>query len=120
MSLYNKTLGRFGEVTAYNLLKKEGYHIITTNYRTRYGEIDVIAKKADTISFIEVKTRSDRSKGYPHEAITRSKVARIKSVATTFLLKYGYNNHKFCIGVISIIMNGEDGEIIKFYRNIEL
>ncbi|MFW6113772.1 MAG: YraN family protein [Actinomycetota bacterium] len=54
----NKELGREGERMASAYLKKQGYRILERNYRSPYGELDIIARKGDLLVFCEVKTRS--------------------------------------------------------------
>ena len=78
-------LGEKGEGLAVRFLKKQGYKIIEQNYRTRIGEIDVIAKDRDTLVFIEVKTRESIEYGMPFEAVNRAKRRKIANVALLFL-----------------------------------
>ena len=52
-------LGKEGEAFALEFLRQQGYSILTTNYRAKMGEIDVIAREGDTVVFIEVKTRKE-------------------------------------------------------------
>jgi putative endonuclease len=66
-------LGEQGEAIAVGHLKKAGYKIIETNYRTKLGEIDIIAKDKDTIVFVEVKARSSVHFGSPKWAVTPKK-----------------------------------------------
>lgn len=51
--------GAAGEVLAARFLRSKGYTILVSNYRTRFGEIDIIAVDAQYIAFVEVKTRSE-------------------------------------------------------------
>ncbi len=81
------TLGREGEEIAVKFLKKKGYRIIEKNYRTVFGEIDIIARDKDVIVFTEVKTRADNTFGYPFEAVNRRKREKIKKVALSFMKK---------------------------------
>lgn len=55
---HNQNIGRIGEETACKFLMKQGYRIILRNYRKKWGEIDIIAKKDTLVYFIEVKTVS--------------------------------------------------------------
>ncbi len=77
--------GLKGEAIAINYLKKKGYKILQRNYRTKFGEIDVIASKDDVMVFIEVKTRSTDLFGAPEDAVTRQKQERIKKAALYYL-----------------------------------
>lgn len=81
------TLGKEGEEAAIGFLRKNGYRIIEKNYKTVFGEIDIIAKDGDVIVFIEVKTRADRSFGHPFEAVHPRKREKIRKVALCFLKK---------------------------------
>jgi len=73
--------GKKGEDLAVKYLKKNGYKILKRNFKTPFGEIDIIAEEKATIVFIEVKTRTNRSKGAPSEAITEMKKHRIRNSA---------------------------------------
>ncbi len=83
--MFKKKLGREGEDFAKRFLRKKGYKILETNYRTPIGEIDIIARDGDVIVFVEVKTRSSLEFGYPHEAVTQSKQNRLKKLALYYL-----------------------------------
>jgi putative endonuclease len=80
-----KAIGNDGEDLAIRFLTKKGYRIIAKNYRTPLGEIDIIAKDGDTLVFLEVKTRTSDSFGYPFEAVDNHKKRKIRNVALLFL-----------------------------------
>jgi len=77
--------GAAGEDVAVSYLQKAGYRILQRNYRTRIGEIDVIAREGDTLVFVEVKTRSGRGFGLPQAAVDYKKQSKITRVALTYL-----------------------------------
>lgn len=77
--------GKIGEKVAQDYLLKKGYQILTTNFRLRQGEIDIIAAKNKTLVFVEVKLKNNFSPGLPEEMITPKKVAKIKKMAEYFL-----------------------------------
>ena len=79
------TLGKEGENIASDFLRNKGFSIIRKNYRTVFGEIDIIAKDKDVIVFVEVKTRADNSFGHPFEAVDRKKREKIRKVALSFM-----------------------------------
>ncbi len=95
-------LGRNGEAAALSFLKTRGYHILETNWRVRQAEIDIIAKKKDTICFIEVKTRQSLSKGFPREAVTLLKQQKILTGATLYLQKNNLFDSKIRFDVIEV------------------
>lgn len=80
-------LGEKGEKLAIKFLKKQGYKLIKRNYKTRIGEIDIIAKDRETLVFIEVKTRESIEYGLPFEAVNRAKKKKIANVALLYLKK---------------------------------
>lgn len=115
----NKTKGKAGEDIAKNYLQKNGYEILDTNFHySRYGEIDIIACKKDTISFVEVKYRTKNTFGEGLEAITKSKLEKIHLSAKYYLsiTKKKFKNYQ--IDAISILKN-KDEEKITHIKNIE-
>lgn len=81
----SQEFGTRGEAEAVRLLKRQGYRILERNYRTRLGEIDIIAKDRHTIVFIEVKTRRTGRFGSPKAAVTPLKQRRLSKTALTYL-----------------------------------
>jgi len=79
------TLGKEGEDIAAEFLKKKGLSIIRKNYRTVFGEIDIIARDRDVIVFVEVKTRADNAFAHPFEAVNKKKREKIRKVALCFM-----------------------------------
>lgn len=80
-----KEIGDYGEGKAKRYLEREGYQIIASNYRTKSGEIDIIAMQRATLVFVEVKTRKDDSFYTAREAVTKSKQKKIFSTAKEFI-----------------------------------
>lgn len=72
-----KNLGKLGEKLAVKELKKNKYKILERNFRSPFGEIDIIAQEGDVLVFIEVKTRWSQRFGAPEEAITPWKLRRL-------------------------------------------
>ncbi|MCX8095219.1 MAG: YraN family protein [Caldisericia bacterium] len=92
-----KILGNLGEEIASEYLKNKGYKIICKNYRTRFGEIDLISEKDNEIIFIEVRTKSSSNLLLPEESITKKKIYNYKKLALEYLLstQKKYKNIKF-------------------------
>jgi len=80
-------LGEKGEGLAIEFLRKQGYKIVRRNYRTKIGEIDIIAIDKDTLVFIEVKARESMEYGHPFEAVNSNKRRKIANVAHLYLKK---------------------------------
>ncbi|MCM8784945.1 MAG: YraN family protein [Candidatus Omnitrophica bacterium] len=103
----NIELGKFGEEKGIEFLKKNGYKIIERNYRTKIGEIDIIAKKKREIVFIEVKTRSSDNYGLPEGAVNQRKLKKIEKVAYLYL-KLKKINLPVKFEVLSIIKENDN------------
>ena len=86
-NFHKKLLGRAGENRAAKYLKSAGYDILAKNFKTRVGEIDIIARKDGITVFVEVKTRSSDDFGAPSEAVGREKRRKYGLVAQEYLLK---------------------------------
>jgi putative endonuclease len=71
-----KETGQRGERLAQDYLKKRGYRIIETNYRSPYGEIDIISKHKNTLVFMEVRAKKNLRFGSPEESVTEAKASR--------------------------------------------
>lgn len=84
----SKQLGQLGEGRAADFLKQLGYTIVGQNFRTRFGEIDIIARDQNAYVFVEVKTRSNIQYGTPAEAVTRAKLKKIQRLIGDFVNKY--------------------------------
>ena len=77
--------GKWGEQEAAKYLRKEGYTLLAAGYRTRHGELDIIAEKDGVIVVVEVKTRSafDFARGV--DAVSYHKIRRMKSSAMAYI-----------------------------------
>ena len=83
-----RLLGRWGEALAAERLRKLGYRIVAAGYRSRFGEIDLIAKDGEYLVFCEVKYRSDGRKGSPLEAVGAGKQRTIFRCAMFYLAEH--------------------------------
>jgi len=106
----NREKGRLGETIAADYLMKNGYRIIEKNYRTKLGEIDLIAEKDNILVFIEVKSRSNTNFGFPYEAVNRKKINRIIKASLVYLKQKGYENYQIRYDIIEIFLS-RDGKI---------
>lgn len=80
-----KDKGKIGEEIAEKYLKGNGYKIIEKNFRTRFGEIDIICEKNLNLIFIEVRTKRESSFILPEESLTKKKIEKLKKVALEFI-----------------------------------
>lgn len=81
-----RDFGNTGENIACDFLRKNGYKILKRNFRSRFGEIDIIATKDGNLIFLEVKTRWSKKFGDPKEAVTVWKLQKIRKTAEFFCL----------------------------------
>ena len=72
-------------IGAARFLRKKGYKLLGMNYRTRMGEVDIIAQKGGFLAFVEVKTRSDAAHGEAREFVTARKQERVRLAAESWL-----------------------------------
>lgn len=80
----NKT-GVWGEIYAARYLRDNGYAILSSNYVCRFGEIDIVASQNQTLCFVEVKTRNEKTQISPMEAVDEGKRQRVEMAAKSFL-----------------------------------
>ena len=85
--VHKKVLGRKGERLVESYLKKQGCKILKRNYRTPFGEADLIVEDGDEIAFVEVKTRECVSYGTPAEAVDKNKQQRYHMIAKFYWMK---------------------------------
>lgn len=97
-----QSTGQWGETQAVKHLTRLGYTIVATNYRKRYGEIDIIAQQGETLVFIEVKCRQGRSFGSPLEAVDQRKQQRICRVAAEYLQSHHGGDRTARFDVIAV------------------
>ena len=113
LKMNKRLVGAEYEMRACEFLEDEGMRVIETNYRTRVGEIDIIAKDRDEIVFVEVKYRKDRSHGGAEFAIPKSKQNTIIRVAKVYIKMHGLPVNGFYRFDAVLI----DGEEITHIRN---
>lgn len=98
----NAARGSEGETIALAYLEEKGYRLVVRNYRTLFGEIDLIVCKDDIMAFTEVKTRSNDSFGQPFEAVTWRKQEKMKKSALLYL-KDNPSDYVIRFDIISIL-----------------
>lgn len=105
-----RDVGFHGENIAQRYLEALGFSIVSRNFRSRVGEIDLVAKDGDTIVFVEVKTRRSRRFGKAVEQVTRGKQRRIMKAAGEYLRRYGAPGSyvRFDVLAIDILPGGEE------------
>ena len=116
MSMDRKNLGIKGEGIAASYLEKiQGYKILHRNYRCVFGEMDIVAKDHDVLSFVEVKTRGSEEFGLPQESVNKKKQHQLSKVALEFLNRYKVHHMKARFDVVAVYLlpQEERVELIK-------
>ena len=103
-------LGKDGEVAAISYLEKKGYRVLHTNWRKGSYELDIVARTADELVIVEVKTRSTGSIQNPEDAVTNQKIKHIIS-ATDFYIKCFNIDLPARFDIISMIGDRQNFEI---------
>ena len=114
-----KSLGSLGEELAVKQLKNNGYRILEQNFRSKFGEIDIIAQNDNDLVFIEVKTRWSKSFGPPEEAITPWKIRRIIKAGEYFKLLHPKLSDSLRLDAVVIDLSSEGKiERVEILKNI--
>ena len=110
----NIEIGRIGENIAVKYLKRHGYKIIDRNFRSRrWGEIDIVATKNNTLVFVEVKTRVGTEHGEPVEAVTPFQLRALKRTGQHYKTENPDTPEAFRIDVVSIVLDHDTHEPLK-------
>ena len=84
----SKITGAWGEASAADYLRKKRYDIVAVSYKTRFGEIDLIAKNRKYLVFVEVKLRKNGEFAAAREYVDRNKQDRIRVTASMYLSQF--------------------------------
>jgi putative endonuclease len=100
-----KYTGNAGERIAASYLKEKGYRVLERNYRTIFGEIDIVARLGAMIVFVEVKTRATSSLGPPYLSVTGIKQAHMIKNALFYLKTHKLTDANWRIDIVSVRMD---------------
>lgn len=114
---HNIELGRKGEEAAARFLYRRGYEIVERNWKCFAGEADIIARDNDTLVFVEVKTRRDCQKGFPSEAVTKTKRERYERIALAFLSDHDISDVSVRFDVVSLVVIAGKRALIRHHIN---
>lgn len=110
----NRELGRRGEEAAVRFLHRHGYDIVARNWECGFGEADIIARDSNALVFVEVKTRSNCSKGLPAEAVDAGKQSRYEKIALSFLSRHSLDvDLPVRFDVVSIVVVAPDRAVVR-------
>jgi len=105
-------VGRIGEDVAARYLQAKGYSIVERNFRCGLGEIDIIAKHAGELVFVEVKSRTTEDVARPGDSVTAAKQSRIAKVAEVYLLRKVKGEWRCRFDVVEVLMT-PSGRVIQ-------
>lgn len=108
--------GAIGENAVAEMLSSNGFRILMRNYRTRFGEIDIIAEDSKYLIFVEVKTRKSGSLAEPQEAVTISKQKKIIMAAQDFLQKFPTEKQPR-FDVAAVVADNGEVQLLKLFPN---
>lgn len=112
-----KEVGKLGEDLAEKYLQQKGYRTLARNFRTRYGEIDLVMEDGECIVFVEVKARRSLACGEPHEAIDARKKSQLLKMAEEYLILNPSQGDLRFDGV-SVYLDDAQSERILHWENI--
>ena len=104
--------GRRGERIACRFLLKRGFDILARRYRSRSGELDIVAFEADTLVFVEVKSRSTEKFGEPWEFVDWQKRQKLHRAAEDFIADNDLGQYTYRFDIVSVV-----GTEATLYRN---
>ena len=107
MTTHRIRLGKWGEGVAGRFLQEKGYVLLETNYRCRWGEVDIVAQEGDDLVFVEVRTRRGTQYGTPEESITAAKARRLVATAQEYLQEHDQDHAGWRIDLIAISLDGD-------------
>lgn len=119
MLKYQKLVtGKLGEEIARRYLENKRFEILSQNYRTRYGEIDLVAKDKNELVFIEVRTKTKENFGTPEETLNRKKIAKLRKNALAYTAKIGWQGPIRLDALCLILDQNNQPSRIDHYQNI--
>lgn len=111
--------GTLGEELAARFLTRSGMTVIARNYRTRFGEVDIVARDTDGVVFVEVRTRRSTAFGTAEESLILTKRRHLVLAALQYLQDQRLEQQPWRVDVVTVALSGPE-PIIAYYRAIEL
>lgn len=115
MTRANQIIGSYGESVAERHLVQLGYEVIDRNWRCTLGEIDLVVSRGGKYSIVEVKTRRGVGAGHPFEAITSTKLNRLKRLAALWAVSNGVSIDQVQVDAVSVLLSGN--RVLVEYRS---
>lgn len=111
-------VGKKGEKIVSDYLKEKGFQVLFQNYKNKYMEIDIIAKKNDVLHFVEVRSTATDFFGTPEETVRHKKIKKIKQNALAYITFQKYRG-EFSVDLACVFFS-KNGEVekINYYESI--
>lgn len=117
MGIYSLNIGKSAEKAACVYLKKNGYKLLKTNYRSKFGEIDIIAKDKDVLCFIEVKYRKNTDFGFPEDFVHNKKQKKIIKTAFDYIMKNRLDDINLRFDIVTVLTDEKKNFKFKLIKN---
>ena len=120
MKQFNLQTGKMGEEIAKEFLEKKGYNIIEQNYKTKYGEIDLVGQLGKELVIVEVRTKIGEDFGSPEDSLTKNKLRKIWLNALSYTSKKQWNG-SYRVDAVCIVLSRAKHNVperIEHYENI--
>lgn len=118
MKEFNLQTGKIGEDIAQKYLKKQGYKILERNFKTKYAEIDLVARQKNELVFVEVRTKKGEAFGTPEESLNQRKLRKLWWNARGYTNKIRWQG-PYRIDAVCIVLNLDNSFVrLNHYQNI--
>ncbi len=118
MSLLDRnSLGKSGEDCACRELEGCGYAILARRYRSRFGEIDIVAREGEIIVFVEVKARTSDGYVEPAEAVTLSKQSRVAAIVEDYLARRRLRQVPCRFNVVAVALGTDGRPVVEVFQS---
>ncbi len=106
-----KNLGDEAETRTARLLEAAGYSIRERNFRTRWGEVDLVVERGELVCFVEVRMRSSAVWGDPALTVSRAKQRRVVKAALHYMMAHDLRDRMLRFDVVSVLGQGETARL---------
>jgi putative endonuclease len=114
---HNREVGKRGEEIACRYLKREGCSIIERNWRSAFGEADIIVREGEDLVFVEVKTRTNERQGLPEESVTKARRKRYENIALAYLSNHCLPSCRVRFDVVAVLLIGQSRAMLRHHRD---
>ena len=112
-------IGKYGEEIARDYLKRKGYKIIAQNYKTKRGEVDIIATHKKVLVFIEVRTKQHEWFGTPEDSIGTQKIRKLTWNARAYVARMRHEGF-YRLDAVCVIIRNDGFQLVRHYENITM